>query len=308
LKILIIGLGSIAKKHIKVLQELKNDIVIFALRSSSNSIDQEGVINIIDINNLPIIPDFIIISNPTKFHEDAIQRCIVFKVPLFIEKPVFDSVVNKVGVLNEIKENAIRTYIACNLRFHPAVIFLKQFLAINKQSINEVNIYCGSNLAEWRPGTDFRKSYSANKEFGGGVHLDLIHELDYAIWLFGLPSDTKSVKRTASTLGINSIDYASYQLIYPSFVASITLNYFRKNPKREIELILENNIITCDLLKCTVRDMDGNLLFEKNGFEMMDTYKDQMNYFLEKKDTDQEIMNNIEEAFNVLKIALLEEA
>ena len=261
MKILIIGLGSIARKHIKVLQELQNDVIIFALRSSSSSKEEKGITSILNIDDLPAIPDFIIISNPTNLHEEAIRKAIDFKVPLFLEKPVFDSLNNKQSILDEIKEKGIQTYIACNLRFDPALIFLKQLLNRNKQAINEVNIYCGSNLSEWRPGTDFRKSYSANQEFGGGVHLDLIHELDYAIWLFGMPMNTQSLKRSVSSLQINSIDYASYQLTYPSFTVSINLNYFRIKPKREIELVLENDILTCDLLRCTVIDMNGNKIF-----------------------------------------------
>lgn len=306
--ILVIGLGSIARKHIRVLQALQNDITIYALRSSNSSKEEVGVTSIINIDSLSEKPDFIIISNPTYLHEEAIRKTIDFKVPLFIEKPVFESLKNKRPLLDEIKEMKIQTYIGCNLRFHPALIFLKQLLNVNKQAINEVNIYCGSNLSEWRPGSDFRRSYSANQEYGGGVHLDLIHELDYAIWLFGMPLKTQSLKRSVSSLQINSIDYASYQLIYPSYTVSINLNYFRIKPKREIELLLENDILTCDLLRGTVSDMNGEKIFERNEFEMMDTYRDQMNYFLENKNSCQEIMNNIEEAFNVLKIALHEEA
>ena len=91
MKILIIGLGSIARKHIKVLQELQNDVIIFALRSSSSSKEEKGITSILNIDDLPAIPDFIIISNPTNLHEEAIRKAIDFKVPLFIEKPVFES-------------------------------------------------------------------------------------------------------------------------------------------------------------------------------------------------------------------------
>ena len=85
------------------------------------------------------------------------------------------------------------TYTAFNLRFHPVIQWLKD--NIESQNVIEVNAYCGSYLPDWRPDKDYRKIYSAQKELGGGVHLDLTHEIDFLLWVFGDPMSTMSTRR-----------------------------------------------------------------------------------------------------------------
>src|SRR6187402_539514 len=88
MKVFIVGLGSIARKHIKALRTINPDVVISALRSSSEASIENNVSNIYDWSELKEKPDFILISNPTKFHKEAILKALDFNCPLFIEKPV----------------------------------------------------------------------------------------------------------------------------------------------------------------------------------------------------------------------------
>ena len=300
------GLGSIAKKHITSLLELIPDVEIYALRSADNSVNVSNVLNIYDLKDSPKDVDFIIISNPTSLHASAIEQILIFNAPLFIEKPIFDKIDNNISLVNLIQEKKLKTYIACNLRFHPVINFLKNYLQNSNKRINEVNVYCGSYLPEWREATNYIDSYSAKSSLGGGVHLDLIHELDYSIWLFGYPSKHSSVKRKVSQLQIDSVDYCSYNLFYENFNLSITLNYFRVKPKRQIEIVFEDDIFTCDLLNAIIKNSNDQVVFEEKGFNMNDTYLKQMEYFIHHLKDDKPFMNNINEAFDILKIALHE--
>ena len=92
MNVLIIGLGSIAKKHIIAIRELYADAIIYALRSSKNSEQFENIRDIFSLEELIVKPDFIIISNPTHLHEEALLKSIEFGCPLFIEKPVLSAV------------------------------------------------------------------------------------------------------------------------------------------------------------------------------------------------------------------------
>ena len=306
MRVLIVGLGSIAKKHIASLLELIPDVEIYALRSADNSANVSNVLNIYNLKDSPNDVDFIIISNPTSLHASAIEQILHLSAPIFIEKPIFDKIDTNISLVNLIQEKRLKTYIACNLRFHPVIDFLKQYLQNSNKRINEVNVYCGSYLPEWRNGINYIDSYSAKSSMGGGVHLDLIHELDYCIWLFGFPIKHSSVKRKVSQLQIDSIDYCSYNLFYENFNLSIVLNYFRVKPKRQIEIVFEDDVITCDLLSAIIKNIHGQVIFEEKGFNMNDTYLKQMKYFIDHLNDDKPFMNNSNEAFDILKIALHE--
>jgi predicted dehydrogenase len=305
MNILIIGMGSIARKHIVTIRKYRPEANIYAFRSSAVIESYLEVKNIYNIDS-SLKFDFVIISNPTWAHEKSILDSIELGCPMFIEKPVLSNLSNFAQIIKSISQNNIATYIACNLRFHPVIKYLKKYLQENEVVINEVNIYCGSYLPSWRPGRDYKTVYSSIPELGGGVHLDLIHELDYCIWLFGYPENTLVSMSNVSSLGIDSIDYAHYMMKYKKFMVAITLNYFRRDSKRYIELVFDNTTWNVDLLKCTITSSDNDVVFSEE-FNIFQTYFDQMQYFINSIETKQKMMNDIEESIQILKICLTNE-
>lgn len=303
MKVLIIGLGSIARKHIAALKEIDAGVEIYALRSDRNAVQVDSVINLYDIKECGRDFDFAIISNPTSLHAEAIKTTLGLDIPLFIEKPVFESLCHD-DLLNEIAERNTVTYVACNLRFLESLRYLYDYIRNNPQRrINEVNVYCGSYLPEWRPGTDFRKCYSSIPELGGGAHIDLIHDIDYVYWIFGKPSYHHGVCRNVSSLDIRAVDYANYQLFYPQFTASIILNYYRRDYKRTLEVVFEDDTWTVDLKGNAIHDSKGMVVF-KGGNTTLDTYRSQLEYFIETISKGDIPENNVFSAYDILKICL----
>jgi predicted dehydrogenase len=307
MNILIVGLGSIAAKHINALREINEQINIYAFRSKPDSEVLEGITNIYDLNDIKVNLDFAIISNPTHLHYQFIDALADKGVNLFVEKPPLASLENAADLIKKIEANNIVSYVACNLRFHPCLQFLKKALETNSWRINEINIYSGSYLPDWRPGKNFREIYSANPEMGGGVHLDLFHELDYTYWLFGKPNKTSSLKRSVSGLDIKAIDYANYILEYDGYTASIVLNYYRREPKRTIEILFDHETWTIDLINNKITGGDGSVIFSDNSFGVIKTYTDQMNYFINSLSITNEQMNTFAESIEVLKLCLTNE-
>ena len=307
MNILIIGLGSIAKKHILAINKIINEATIYAYRSTSNSESINGIINVNSLDSIDFVIDFIIISNPTSLHEETIIRCLKFNCPLFIEKPALLDLRNANVIIKQLKNANIATYVGCNMRFHPALIFLKKLILNLKSNINEVNVYFGSYLPDWRPGRDFRKIYSSNPILGGGVHLYLIHELDYCIWIFGNPIFSRRLLRSNSTLNIDSIDFANYSLIYQKFTVDIKLNYYRKDSKRQIEIITSDDTIMADLNTNCVYSLINGIKYFEQPFNINDTYFEQMKYFLNRMNSATGLMNTLEESVEILKIALNDE-
>ena len=303
MKVLIIGLGAIARKHIRALQEIQPDAEIYAVRSSATAGEEEGITNLYSIQQAGALNiDFALVTNPTALHKKVVEELLHFQVPLFIEKPLF-SELNGDDVLRQIYEKKVLTYVACNLRFLQCLAFAKDFM--KDKRINEVNIYCGSYLPDWRPGTNYRESYSADKNLGGGVHIDLIHEIDYSYWLFGRPKRTHKVFRSVSSLAINAVDYANYILEYDQFSVGVVLNYYRRDPRRQMEIVCEEGTCTVNLLTNTVR-WNGEVIFE-SALRIADTYTEQMNYFINAVSSGSIPMNSASEAYEVLQLCLKEE-
>jgi predicted dehydrogenase len=307
MEILIVGLGSIAKKHISVIRAMLPSSKLFALRSGIGGDDFEGIKSIYSIEDLEIKPDFAIISNPTNLHAEFVKELALRGIPMMIEKPALHELCDSNELLAILKRKKSFTYVAFNLRFHPCIQFLKDYLAQSLSRVNEVTVYCGSYLPDWRPNVDYKTVYSANLNMGGGVHLDLIHELDYTTWLFGQPVKYSGFHTSSSTLKIDTADYAHYLLNYPGFTASISLNYYRRDAKRVIEVVMEDKTLTIDLIQNKVINSRNEILFEDTVFTMLDTYSAQMTYFVDKLVNNQVPMNTFEDSLNVLKIALSNE-
>ena len=307
MNILIVGLGSIGKKHVYAIKSLNLVVKIYALRSNPNAPIFEDVINIFDIDTIDVKFKFVIISNPTYLHFEYIKKLALKGIPLFIEKPAIHNLYN-IEVLNKIIEDKkLITYVACNLRFHPCISFLKEKVQIDQLNINEVNVYCGSYLPEWRSNKDYKSIYSSNADMGGGVHLDLFHEIDYTTWLFGFPKKFSSLLRSVSTIEINSFDYANYILEYEKFTTSIVLNYYRRKVKREIELVLDTETLVVDLINNSIKSDKGNTLFSDKNFQLKHTYQSQLKYFIDSLNNDAPPMNSFSESIKNLKICLQNE-
>jgi predicted dehydrogenase len=301
MNVLIVGLGSIAKKHIAAVRNCVDHVKFYAIRSSDTASEYEDIMNLSSLTELNTIQiDFAIISNPTSQHVITIRQLLSLNCPLFIEKPLADSL-NVDNILSEVKEKGIITYVACNLRFLESIKYIKEQLNQGTKRLNEANIYCGSYLPDWRPG-DFRNYYSTKPELGGGVHLDLIHELDYMYWLFGNPASVSKTLTKNSSIDVDVYDYANYTLVYENFSASVILNYYRRDPKRTLELLFNDETWEVDLRQNSVIS-GGRILFQSRQ-TIADTYYDQMSYFIDNVKKGKPSFNSIEDSYNVLKICL----
>ena len=140
-------------------------------------------------------------------------------------------------------------------------MFLKYFL--KNKSIVTANVTCNSYLPNWRD-RNYKNIYSSIKNKGGGVHLDLSHEIDYSNWIFEKFKTENITLKKLSNLKIDSYDY--FNLIgYSKFVKliNINLNYFSQKNKRNIEVIMNNQLIDADLIKNKINFYSKNKHKEK---------------------------------------------
>ena len=284
MRIGIIGYGSIGKRHVRNLTTLGiRDILLLRTKRLGNEYglkELESFDELIKSN-----PDAFVISNPSSLHFKFLATLLNENKNVLVEKPL-------VALHKDLKK--IRLLLtnyggfgmaAFNMRFHPVVCKAMEWLNDNKLGqILSARFFVGQYLPDWRPGQDYRYSYSASQEMGGGVILDLIHELDLAVYLIGLPSENVSSRiNRLSHLDINTEDLA--EVLYNTengTIVSVHMDYLTYGYKRYFELIGSRGTITADLFKNkiqlqTKRGLMSKLKFKK--FKRNDTYLKMMKSF-----------------------------
>lgn len=300
LNILFCGLGSIGIQHAKLLEEHFNHD-LYALRTFKGQ--EQNDLKIKELRSWDEVDkyhfDVAFITNPTDFHIEYAIECARRGISLFIEKPIGCSEENINDLLKLVKDKKLTAYVAYPLRFHPVLKKLKSL--IDGSSILHSRIVCGSYLPSWRPNQKHSESYSAHKNRGGGVILDLSHELDYSSYLFGEVRSITGLSGKKSDITFDSDDYADMLVLHERCVSNIHLNYFSRKKQRNITIDTHNACIEADLVMNYISfsspDKSWN---EKYSVEMDDVYLQQLNYFFENISNPQ-INNNLFEAVHLFK-------
>ena len=168
--------------------------------------------------------------------------------------------------------------------------------------VKENDGFCFHSL-DWRPGVDYRTVYSAHKAMGGGVTIDLIHEWDYLVELFGVPEQLYNFKGTYSDLEIDSDDLSVYIARYPTLLAEVHLDYFGRGYRRSIELFCHDGSYLADFGAGTLTLPDGTVQHYEEDVNRR--YEREMEYFVDYALTGSgESCNPPALALNVLKLTL----
>lgn len=300
MKILFIGLGSIGNRHLRLLSEISPDSEFIAYRNSRKDKECPAELDeYFDIEKaLNQEPDIAFITNPTSEHIDYSIKCAEKGCHLFIEKPISHNLDRTDTLRKIVKERNLVTMVGYNFRFHPVINTVKD--RINELGeVYYARAVSSSYLPDWRPEQDYRTSYSAKENLGGGVVLDLSHEIDYLRWIFGDAKNIKSVTGQFSHLEIETEDLCEAIINFENITCSLHLDYFRKDPERKIELIGKNGSIFGDLIENKVR---VNIEGERKETKKFDidrdfTYKKELQHFLKKveqnKETDVDVLEGI---------------
>lgn len=305
MKVCFIGLGSIGTRHCLNLYTLCRQkgisLEVHAVRSSDRPLKETlsgiGIRTLRSYEEMDPNYDMIFVTNPTSMHYETLMKTGDKSHLFFIEKPVFDREDDNQEAL-PLSEGTV-CYVAAPLRYTSVITAAREFVKTH-------DIYCAraissSYLPDWRPGQDYRLTYSAHKDLGGGVAIDLIHEWDYLTMLFGMPESVQSMSGRYSDLEIDSEDLAVYIARYPTFLAEVHLDYFGRETQRELELYTKEGCTHFDIAHSRVVFPNGEIRQYKE--EPNDKYLREMEYFMSlmedgKKDSE----NSIRHACNVLRI------
>lgn len=290
---LVIGYGSIGKKHAKILKSLKEVDEVVVL-TSQQKIPYRKISSFNEIKRLN--PFYITIASPTNKHYEQLRflEKNFFNKKILVEKPLFEKTFNL-----RIKKNKV--YIGYNLRFNPLIIFLKKIL--KKIDVIFVSVYCGYHLPYWRKNIPYTKSYSASTIKGGGVILDLSHEIDYITYIFGKIKILNFIKKKISNLDISSEDFFFLNgKSEKSKIVQIGLNYISKKKIRDIKIETNKFGLYGDIVNNKLEIVYKNKIKVKKWKDdknFLDTYKKQHLAIIKNKN--RELLCNFNEGFRIFK-------
>ena len=189
-KLAIIGFGSIGKRHLKIVKKISPESYVILVRSGKGiATDEENLADEVtyffdDILTCNI--DAAIIASPSTFHKDQMLKLMKRGIHVLVEKPVSDSSKGLNQLVQIKNDKNLVCLVGYCLRYDQSAIKFKNLLDKNLiGDLMHVRINCSSYLPDWRPNQDYKKTVSSIKKLGGGVLLELSHELDYLRWFFG---------------------------------------------------------------------------------------------------------------------------
>lgn len=315
MRAVVIGAGSIGKRHLRNLLTLgvrslavcdpdpaSRDTIAkeLCLTQSYESLERAGLMK----------GDAVFIATPNHLH--ATQALFAAKqgCHLFVEKPLAHNRTHVEELCRVVDENRLVTMGGCNMRFYPAIQMLKSFLQESKIGrILYYRVEVGIYLPNWRPHLDYRKNYGAHRSQGGGSLLDMIHEIDYARWLFGDPVRVSGNCFKVSGLEIDTEDLAELILFHGDRVGSIHLDYLSHRYTRTVHIVGEKGDLFWDWHQRLVEWVDAatksrNSFPLPENYDLNQMYLDETRYFLECIRLQEETFFPIREAARVLEIAL----
>jgi predicted dehydrogenase len=240
-RILIVGLGSIGSRHLRLARELLPNADIGVMRHQECvSIPEQANACFSSLSKaIDFAPEIAIIASPATFHLSAAQGLAMAGVDMLIEKPLAASSDGAIHLIDTCRARGSVLLVGYNLRYLPSLRRFRDL--IHEGSIGTVvSVRCeiGQYLPSWRPEADYRQGVSAKRELGGGALLELSHELDYLRWIFGDIDWVQAYVGRQSSLEIDVEDTAHLILGFASgadggrLVGTVNMDFVRHDATR----------------------------------------------------------------------------
>ena len=290
--ILLVGLGSIGKRHLDILKDIAplSKVTVWrhkpATYSDSNHQDIHFVYSLQDA--LTSTPRVALLCNPSSFHIETGLQLAENNIHLFIEKPLSNTLQGVDELVQLCHQRNLALMVGYNLRFCKSLILMRQtYLDGIIGRLLSARMEVGQYLPDWRPTQDYRQGVSAQKVLGGGVLLELSHEFDYLRWICGEVKSVFGQVRKLSELELDVEDYC--EMIFEleiGAVANIHLDMVQYSPTRTCKLIgtkgiLIWNALTHQVLVWETKKKIWAEIHPAAALDKNETYRAELNHFLQ---------------------------
>ena len=266
MKHLIVGLGSIGRRHFKNLHAIGERDVLVVEKNKKHDALQKEILNayhpqvFYDINDaLRRKPDTAFVTNPTSVHGKTAFRALQNGAHVFIEKPISHTLHGVRELLALAKKKKKMIYVGYHFRHHPQLLRVKRM--IEKGVLGTLfyaHFSTGEYLPDWHPWEDYRKVYFSKKETGACREM-LPFELSWLDFLVGSDvADIRGFVGKLSQLEMTADDCMVAGLRYTNGVlGSIMVDVLARNPFRTLKLIGSESVIRWEWLENTITLYDA---------------------------------------------------
>lgn len=287
-RVLVVGSGSIAKRHIFNLKKILPEAVVGCVSASGRVLDKNEFENILALDNIKdaveFKPDLVVIASPAPFHLQHAECFLSLDIPVYMEKPLTNRVDDFERFRDFLDGKRHLIEIGYNLRHLSSAKYMKRLVDDKFMgAIYCISVDVGQYLPDWRPGKDFRKNVSSNKHLGGGALLELSHELDYLLWLFGSFDCLGASVRNTGALAIDVDEQVDILLSNINSTAHVHMDFLQRKLNRTCKVIGSNGNLIWDLVKNSVFFEDSNgvsCIFDDSLSDRNDMYLEHMRHFV----------------------------
>jgi predicted dehydrogenase len=314
-RVLVVGLGSIGTRHLRVARELLPSAAIAVLRHREcTSTPEHADACFSDLDQaIDFAPDIAVIASPATFHVSAAQALAQVGTDLLVEKPLASSCNGVLHLIETCRAKGTVLLVGYNLRYLPSLQRFRNL--IREGSVGKViSVRCeiGQDLSSWRPGTDYRQGVTARRDMGGGALLELSHELDYLRWIFGDIDWVQAYVGRQSSLEIDVEDSAHLILGFASWtdgqrmVGTVNMDFVRHDATRGCTAIGEKGSLRWNGITGAVDFFGADIKEWQEAFrhphQRDDSYRAEWQHFLDCADKRAMPLVTGEDGLEVLQI------
>lgn len=281
MNILIVGSGSIATKH-------KNNIEFhghhaFFLKDllKNKNKKQSYILNFYE--SILGSYDAVIIANASNQHFQYAKIALNHAKKIYLEKPPCLSLAELNELIDLSKKYKNPVPIGFQLRFSKGINRLKQLAKKDRNNIVAFDIHVGQNLNQWRKGGVNQNSYYANRKTGGGVLYELCHEIDIAMWIFGIPKSFLYQLSNLSNQDMDIDDFFHSVWQFKNMNGIVHMDMINPLYQRYIDITFSDYRLSWNIKSDSVSKINNEesvILYENKSFERQELLSSAISNFL----------------------------
>ncbi len=310
----IVGFGSIGRRHFENLASLGvTQCVVVRRKDQPNpAFNPPAETPVVFSDNAAIQMglDFAIVCNPTRRHVDTARRYAAAGAAVLIEKPLcaLDDVASAEQLCDELRRGGATAGMAYCMRYHPAYRLAHEFITSGRIGrVLYAKAWFEGYLPDWHPWEDYRQSYAARRELGGGALPTLDHEIDFLNWCLGRPESAIGQIANSGSLGVDVNDHASLTINYPGpLAATVVLSLCRRDRRRGFEFVGASGTLRFNmeesLLELCAPDQRSTVLWRQPTYRMDAMYVDMLEDFISALSTNRQAPTPIEAGLDAARV------